>query len=72
MEICQPGEVKPGELCCPRCHGRDIVNSMSRGIKDDIMFGKGRVPRHCRGCGKRFYTRDPSLAAGAGDEPLGE
>jgi len=45
---------------------------MSRGIKDDIMFGKGRVPRHCRGCGKRFYIRDPSLAAGAGDEPLGE
>ena len=30
---------------------------MPRGIKDDIMYGMGRVPRHCRKCGKRFYIK---------------
>ena len=30
---------------------------MPRGIKDDIMQGLGKVPRHCRGCGKRFYVK---------------
>jgi hypothetical protein len=35
---------------------RDIVSSMPRGWKDAIMLGFGRIPRHCRSCGKRFYV----------------
>jgi hypothetical protein len=29
------------------------------------MQGMGRSPRHCRGCGKRFYFKDPALADSA-------
>jgi hypothetical protein len=32
---------------------------MPRGIRDAIMEGMGRIPRHCRSCGKRFYV-DPA------------
>jgi hypothetical protein len=49
-------ETKSGELRCPRCLRRDIVPSQPRGILDDIMSGMGRIPRHCRSCGKRFYV----------------
>jgi hypothetical protein len=54
-----PTEAKPAALRCPRCKRNDIVHSMPRGIKDDIMFGLGKVPRHCRSCGKRFYIPAP-------------
>jgi ribosomal protein S27E len=52
-------EAKTEEVRCPRCHRNDIVPSKPRGILDDIMFGMGRVPRHCRSCGKRFYIPAP-------------
>jgi len=44
------------ELRCPRCFGKDIVPSRPRGIVDALMTRFGRVPRHCRACGKRFYA----------------
>jgi hypothetical protein len=59
LEIRQSIDVKPGEIRCPRCRGHDIVPSLPRGIRDDIMFGMGRVPRHCRSCGRRFYVPAP-------------
>ena len=34
----------------------DIAPSMPRGISDLFMEGLGKVPRHCRSCGKRFYV----------------
>jgi len=34
----------------------DIVPSMPRGVSDLFMEGLGKVPRHCRSCGKRFYV----------------
>jgi len=63
--------MKSGELRCPRCFHRDIVPSMPRGLKDEFMRARGRVPRHCRSCGKRFYVRtDISEKAGvAGAAP---
>jgi len=44
---------------------------MPRGLKDEFMRARGRVPRHCRSCGKRFYVRtDISEKAGvAGAAP---
>jgi DNA-directed RNA polymerase subunit RPC12/RpoP len=48
-------EIKPGELRCPRCFGKDIVKSLPRGFLDSAMRRLNRVPRHCRACGKRFY-----------------
>jgi hypothetical protein len=47
--------LQPGELRCPRCFGKDIVPSMPRGVLDWLMHRTGRIPRHCRFCGKRFY-----------------
>jgi hypothetical protein len=49
-------DIKPGELRCPRCLRRDIVASLPRGWMDALMLGFGRIPRHCRSCGKRFYV----------------
>lgn len=63
-------DLRPSELRCPRCHGKDIVPSLPRGIWDAIMSGMGRAPRHCRFCGKRFHPkpqeieRDAALRAG--------
>jgi len=34
----------------------DIVPSMPRGISDLFMESLGKVPQHCRSCGKRFYV----------------
>jgi len=51
-----PIDIKPGELRCPRCLLRDIVSSKPRGWMDAVMLGFGRIPRHCRSCGKRFYV----------------
>jgi hypothetical protein len=56
LEVSQNIEIQPRKLRCPRCCAGDIVPSKPRGIIDDIMFGMGRVPRHCRSCGKRFYA----------------
>jgi hypothetical protein len=50
-------DIKPGELRCPRCFMRDIVPSLPRGWQDAVMRWFGRIPRHCRSCGKRFYVR---------------
>jgi hypothetical protein len=36
---------------------RDLVPSMPRGLWDDIMRAAGRIPRHCRYCGKRFHAK---------------
>jgi DNA-directed RNA polymerase subunit RPC12/RpoP len=49
--------IKPGELRCPRCMSRDVAPSMPRGLWDDIMLGAGRIPRHCRYCGRRFHAK---------------
>jgi hypothetical protein len=35
---------------------KDVVPSMPRGLWDAIMEGAGRIPRHCRNCGKRFHA----------------
>ena len=50
-------DVRPGELRCPRCMSRDVAPSMPRGIWDEIMRGAGRIPRHCRFCGRRFHAK---------------
>jgi hypothetical protein len=50
-------DVRPGELRCPRCMSRDLAPSMPRGIWDEIMRGAGRIPRHCRFCGRRFHAK---------------
>jgi hypothetical protein len=46
---------------------------MPRGFVDDIMFGMGRLPRHCRSCGKRFHANAARYgiapAAGEHGEP---
>jgi hypothetical protein len=55
----EPNENNPEEIRCPRCHRTDIVPSKPRGFWDDIMFGMGRIPRHCRSCEKRFYIAAP-------------
>jgi hypothetical protein len=47
----------PGEQRCPRCFGKDIVPSKPRGWRDAVMLAFGRIPRHCRFCGRRFYFR---------------
>jgi hypothetical protein len=36
---------------------RDLAPSMPRGVWDDVMLGAGRIPRHCRFCGKRFHAK---------------
>ena len=33
---------------------------MQRGIFDRLMAWLGRIPRHCRSCGKRFYIVPPA------------
>jgi hypothetical protein len=63
-------EVKPGELRCPVCFGRDIVPSMPRGWRDWLMAHLGRIPRHCRFCGRRFYTLAQKKGQPDGDAPL--
>jgi len=61
-------DLPPLELRCPRCFKKDIVPSKPRGIVDALMGRLGKVPRHCRACGKRFYAL-PSSAAPAPAEP---
>jgi hypothetical protein len=34
---------------------------MPRGLWDEIMRGAGRIPRHCRYCGKRFYVKQEAI-----------
>jgi hypothetical protein len=34
---------------------------MPRGIWDDIMRGAGRIPRHCRFCGRRFHVKAEAI-----------
>jgi hypothetical protein len=57
LKVNTPMDIRPGELRCPRCKSRDVVPSMPRGLWDDIMIGAGRIPRHCRKCGKRFRAK---------------
>jgi len=56
LRVDTPLDIRPGELRCPRCMSRDVVPSMPRGLWDEIMRGAGRIPRHCRYCGKRFHA----------------
>jgi len=53
----KPIEVQPGDVRCPRCFGKDLVPSLPRGVLDALMKKMGKVPRHCRSCGNRFYLR---------------
>jgi hypothetical protein len=57
LKVDKPLDRKPGELRCPYCYGKDIVPSLPRGIWDAVMSGMGRVPRHCRFCGRRFHPK---------------
>ncbi|MBZ5582530.1 MAG: hypothetical protein LAQ30_10075 [Acidobacteriia bacterium] len=61
LEVRDPIAIKPGEVRCPRCFSKDIVPSLPRGWLDSFMVAWGRIPRHCRACGRRFYVepRDP-------------
>jgi len=62
MEVDIPIEIKPGQMRCPRCFSRDVVESQRQGVLDSLMHRLGREPLHCRFCGKRFY-HDPRKAA---------
>ena len=44
---------------------------MPRGIADLFMEGLGKVPQHCRSCGKRFYVdaARAQAAPGPGESP---
>jgi hypothetical protein len=53
----EPLNIQPGDLRCPRCFGKDVVPSLPRGFWDALMKDLGKLPRHCRSCGKRFYVR---------------
>jgi hypothetical protein len=48
--------IQPGDLRCPRCFHKDIVPSLARGWRDELMRWFGKIPRHCRFCEKRFYV----------------
>jgi hypothetical protein len=56
-------DLRPGELRCPACFNRDVVESLRRGILDQLMHRLGREPRHCRFCGRRFYVNTKKMAA---------
>lgn len=56
-------------LRCPRCFGKDIVPSQGRGLVDAVMAQLGRVPRHCRFCGKRFYALPAVQMAASAESP---
>jgi hypothetical protein len=55
-------EFKPGEARCPRCMSKDLAPSLPRGALDAFMRSLGRIPRHCRACGRRFYISEPKTA----------
>ena len=61
LKVNCPLEIRPGELRCPRCFRKDVAPSMQRGMVDALMRWRGRIPRHCRSCGKRFYVREAEL-----------
>jgi hypothetical protein len=42
---------------CPRCYCKDIVPSLPRSIRDEVMRWFGGIPRRCRACENRFYVR---------------
>jgi hypothetical protein len=66
LEVEEPIIIKPGERRCPSCLSKDIVPSMPRGLRDQLMRSFNRIPRHCRYCGRRFYMAVPRLPADAG------
>jgi len=68
LETADEPDLKPGELRCPRCFSKDVVPSKPRGLADALMVRFGRVPRHCRYCGKRFYAL-PTAPKAAPCEP---
>jgi hypothetical protein len=43
----------------------DIVPSLPQNFWDEMMRGFGRIPKHCRACGKRFFVRVPTAVKGA-------
>jgi ribosomal protein S27E len=55
LVVNKPLYFKPGDVRCPSCFHLDIVPSMPRGWIDALMGRFGKIPRHCRSCGKRFY-----------------
>jgi hypothetical protein len=61
-------DLESGDLRCPRCFGKDLVFTASRGLLDAIMRRYGKIPRHCRFCGKRFYVplESPQAAGWSG------
>jgi hypothetical protein len=81
LKVNKPLDIKPGELRCPHCYGKDIVPSLPRGLWDALLSALKRVPRHCRFCGRRFHPkiedveRDSALRAeaepGSGPTDLG-
>jgi len=55
-------DIQPGDLRCPRCFNKDIVPSLPRGWRDEVMRWFGKIPRHCRFCEKRFYVSPEEIA----------
>jgi hypothetical protein len=60
LDTFEEPDIKPGEVRCPRCYGRDLVPSLPRGVRDAVMRWFGRVPRHCRFCERRFFVKAPA------------
>jgi hypothetical protein len=48
---------EPEVLRCPRCFNMDIVPSKPIGVIDEVRVSWGKIPKHCRYCGKRFWVR---------------
>jgi hypothetical protein len=65
LKVDWPIDIKPGELRCPHCFGKDIVPSKTRGIWDTFLASLGRIPRHCRSCGRRFHPTQKAIGRDA-------
>jgi hypothetical protein len=58
LEPKTPNLPEPEALRCPSCRGRDVVADFPRNFWDEIMRGWGRLPKHCRTCGRRFHVKE--------------
>jgi hypothetical protein len=63
LESTTPNSAGEQRLRCPTCHGIDVVADIPKHFWDEIMRGWGRLPKQCRGCGRRFYVKEKRPAA---------